>query len=144
MAKCKICGANVNSKFCEYCGAKNEEHIDEVDMNSLINENAKDTLGADYIKCMENICNLVNYDKIAKETGSYPSEFYEKMPEMMANTMNMWGNLNKEMEETSEKYKKARADIAKKICPSCGAKFKKGEDFCEKCGASLLIEEYHL
>lgn len=149
MAICKNCGAKVESKFCPYCGTKNEE-LSTNDMmdTSKQKPNTSSKIGvfANSFNSMFDILKITNQmKKEGRET--YTDDELKAFEGVLQSTVDMM-ELNEqtdlELKEYKKKVREARRAIASGHCPECGANIKKNDDYCPKCGADCLMEAYDI
>lgn len=149
MAICKNCGAKIESKFCPYCGTKNEE-LSTNDMmdTSKQKPNTSSKIGvfANSFNSMFDILKITNQmKKEGRET--YTDDELKAFEGVLQSTVDMM-ELNEqtdlELKEYKKKVREARRAIASGHCPECGANIKKNDDYCPKCGADCLMEAYDI
>ncbi len=149
MATCKNCGAKVDSKFCPYCGTKNEEVVQNniIDTNT---QNSNSSLNLDiYTKSLSGLFDVLKIDNQMKKEGreTLTNEELAAFENVMQNSLDIVKlneQSNLEFKEYKKKVREARRAIASGHCPECGANIKKNDDYCPKCGADCLMEAYDI
>ncbi len=149
MATCKNCGAKVDSKFCPYCGTKNEEVVQNniIDTNT---QNSNSSLNLDiYTKSLSGLFDVLKIDNQMKKEGreTLTNEELATFENVMQNSLDIVKlneQSNLEFKEYKKKVREARRAIASGHCPECGANIKKNDDYCPKCGADCLMEAYDI
>lgn len=149
MATCKNCGAKVDSKFCPYCGTKNEEVVQNniIDTNT---QNSNSSLNLDiYTKSLSGLFDVLKIDNQMKKEGreTLTNEELATFENVMQNSLDLVKlneQSNLEFKEYKKKVREARRAIASGHCPECGANIKKNDDYCPKCGADCLMEAYDI
>jgi len=140
--KCKNCGANFSGDFCQYCGAENEQAKKDRER-----ANAPGIFGFDFGKFTASLSFAMDMQKTYEATGEISNI---DMNDMSAGCSDIMSDINKSnqamiksAEDKKAKNKAARLAISNGKCPDCGAKFKKKQDSCAKCGAMLKIYLYN-
>lgn len=149
MPTCKNCGAKVDSKFCPYCGTKNEEVVQNniIDTNT---QNSNSSLNLDiYTKSLSGLFDVLKIDNQMKKEGreTLTNEELAAFENVMQNSLDIVKlneQSNLEFKEYKKKVREARRAIASGHCPECGANIKKNDDYCPKCGADCLMEAYDI
>lgn len=143
MAYCSNCGAKAEGKFCSNCGTvlnKEKSKTDTVATGNI--------LGIDLDSYGESISKIFEMQKEYDQTGVMSDEMVKGLKtgfglnQVVRQAQENLTKIEKENKEASAQLRKARVDIAKGICPDCGAKFKKRQTSCTKCGASTMVESY--
>lgn len=149
MSTCKNCGAKVDSKFCPYCGTKNEEASQDNIVNAFNNvENISTNLKL-HAKNLNNMFDIVKFaNQIKKEnTGILNDEELSALSNILQDNLEvvkLSEQSDLEFKEYKKKIRDARRAIASGHCPECGANIKKNDDYCPKCGADCLMEAYDI
>lgn len=149
MSTCKNCGAKVDSKFCPYCGTKNEEASQDNIVNTLNDvENISTNLKL-HAKNLNNMFDIVKFaNQIKKEnTGILNDEELSALSNILQDNLEvvkLSEQSDLEFKEYKKKIRDARRAIASGHCPECGANIKKNDDYCPKCGADCLMEAYDI
>ncbi len=150
MAICKNCGAKVESKFCPYCGTKNEELSTNniIDTTNKQNSNTISKIGAitNNFNSMFDILKITNQmKKEGRETYTDDElKAFEGVLQSSVDLMKLGEQSDLEFKEYKKKVREARRAIASGHCPECGADIKKNDDYCPKCGADCLMEAYDI
>lgn len=149
MAICKNCGAKIESKFCPYCGTKNEE-LSTNDMmdTSKQKPNTSSKIGvfANSFNSMFDILKITNQmKKEGRETYTDDElKAFEGVLQSSVDLMKYGEQSDLEFKEYKKKFREARRAIASGHCPECGADINKNDDYCPKCGADCLMEAYDI
>ena len=149
MSTCKNCGAKVDSKFCPYCGTKDEEASQDNIVNTLNDvENISTNLKL-HAKNLNNMFDIVKFaNQIKKEnTGILNDEELSALSNILQDNLEvvkLSEQSDLEFKEYKKKIREARRAIASGHCPECGANIKKNDDYCPKCGADCLMEAYDI
>ncbi len=149
MSTCKNCGAKVDSKFCPYCGTKNEEASQDNIVNAFNDvENISTNLKL-HAKNLNNMFDIVKFaNQIKKEnTGILNDEELSALSNILQDNLEvvkLSEQSDLEFKEYKKKIRDARRAIASGHCPECGANIKKNDDYCPKCGADCLMEAYDI
>ncbi len=147
MMKCPNCGAEAKGKFCEHCGAALTAQGTEK-TNSDAFAGAGNILGFDLADYTAKIANAMKLQKEYDQTGVMSEEMLREMQSgfglgsVVAGIEEKNRALDEQIAKERDARKKARAAIAKRICPECGTPFKKRQEYCKSCGASVMMESY--
>ncbi len=142
MSKCKNCGSELKNSICEYCGTAN--NLDLKSSKGL----TENFLGINFADFSKKMSNAIAAQQQFNETGKFDDDTLKQMSEgfgfneMIQDLTKHNNEMNDKIKLDRAKLKAARVAIAKGKCPECGEPFKKRHDFCDNCGASVMIESY--
>lgn len=158
MAKCKNCGAEVTSKFCMYCGTKNdsikEDKINLDEGSVSLKDTSHNSDPTSFTGMIGNLFTFLNKSnelvKASEKMKGEGREYFNDDEMLLVKDMfSQTYEISKHNDETSlaikeerQKMRNARRAIASGHCPECGANIKKSTEYCPKCGADCLIETY--
>lgn len=153
MAKCKVCGKEVEGNFCSNCGTK---------VGSVTPPNPFQGTGISF--------EIKDFEKIIQQTNDATKDFeitgdmQKDLNKMMENVMggiapmlgsifggdaNIFGTMSMQQKPNPSKkaesvidVKEARLSILNNMCPKCGTDFKDDILVCPKCKTSLNINDY--
>ena len=159
--KCPNCNANVQGKFCEFCGgAVNVGGAETSPQNPApglggglasqqnLAPKTGGTLGFDLAGLFAAVNSALEVQKNYNETGQLSQRDMEKMNSgfgfgtILNDIENRNAQLGAQVNAQKEKNRRARQAILNLKCPECSAPFKKRETACKQCGAMLEIALY--